>query len=152
MSDWSVIFLGIIALATLLMAAIQVGVIIIGARIAKRLEATVGRLEQEIKPVIADIKPVIANVQAISGEAARISQLATAQVERVDQLVADFSQRADQTMALVQQAIVTPAREGAALFGAVRSTLAAIRGLKTNGHGRQRPPRGVEEDDALFIG
>lgn len=145
MSDWGVVFLGIIALSTLVMAAIQVGVIIYGARVAKRLETTLGRLEQ-------DIKPVLASVQTISSEAARISTLATSQVERVDQLFADFSQRADQTMALVQQAIVTPAREGAALFGALRSTLAAIRGLKSNGQGRQRPPRGVEEDDALFIG
>lgn len=145
MSDWGVVFLGIIALCTLVMAAIQVGVIIYGARVAKRLESTLGRLEQ-------DIKPVLASVQTISHEAARISTLATSQVERVDQLFADFSQRADQTMALVQQAIVTPAREGAALFGALRSTLAAIRGLKSTGQGRQRPPRGVEEDDALFIG
>lgn len=145
MSDWSVVFLGIIALSTFLMAAIQIGVIIVGARIAKRLESSIGKLEQ-------DIKPVLASVQTISAEAARISTLATTQVERVDQLFADFQQRADHTMTLVQQAIVTPAREGAALFGAVRSTLAAIRGLKSNGQGRQRPPHGVEEDDALFIG
>ena len=79
-----------------------------------------------------------------------MSALATAQVERVDQLFGDLSRRAEQTMTVVQQAIVTPAREGAALFSALRSTLAAIRGLRGNGSGR--PPRGVEEDDALFIG
>jgi hypothetical protein len=53
-------------------------------------------------------------------------------------------------MVVVQQAIITPARESAALFSALRSTFAAIRGLRGNGSGR--PPRGVEEDDALFIG
>jgi hypothetical protein len=53
-------------------------------------------------------------------------------------------------MVVVQQAIITPARESAALFSALRSTFAAIRGLR--GNGASRPPRGVEEDDALFIG
>lgn len=144
MSTWSLLFLAIIALSTLVMAAIQVGVIIYGARVAKRLETMLGRLEN-------DVKPVLQRVQTISDEAAKMSTLATAQVERVDQLFGDLSRRADQTMALVQEAIVTPAREGAALFGAVRSTLAALRGLKTS-TGRRRPAHGVEEDDALFIG
>ena len=39
-------------------------------------------------------------------------------------------------MAVVQQAIITPARESAALFSALRSTFAAIRGLRGNGTGR----------------
>jgi hypothetical protein len=145
-STWSVVFLGVIALSTLMMAVIQVGAIIYSARLARRLETLLGRLE-------TDIKPLLERVTAISTEAARMSTLATAQVERVDQLFADIQQRTEHVMTVVQQAIITPAREGAALFGALRSTFAAIRGLKTNGAGRQqRPPRGVEEDDALFIG
>jgi hypothetical protein len=146
-STWSVVFLGVIALSTLMMAVIQVGAIIYSARLARRLETLLGRLE-------TDVKPLLERVTVISTEAARMSTLATAQVERVDQLFAEIQQRTEHVMTVVQQAIITPAREGAALFGALRSTFAAIRGLKsTNGAGRQqRPPRGVEEDDALFIG
>ncbi len=144
MSTWSVVFLGIIALSTLMMAVIQVGAIIYSARLARRIETLLGRLE-------TDIKPMLDRLTTISTEAARMSALATAQVERVDQLFADVQQRTEQIMAVVQQAIVTPAREGAALFSALRSTFAALRGLKTNGR-QQRPPHGVEEDDALFIG
>jgi len=143
-STWSVVFLGIIALSTLMMAVIQVGAIIYSARLARRIETLLGRLEH-------DIKPMLDRLTAISTEAARMSALATAQVERVDQLFADVQQRTEQIMTVVQQAIVMPAREGAALFNALRSTFAAIRGLKPNGR-QQRPPRGVEEDDALFIG
>jgi len=143
-STWSVVFLGIIALSTLMMAIIQVGAIIYSARLARRIELLLGRLEN-------DIKPMLDRLTAISNEAARMSSLATQQVERVDQLFADVQQRTEQIMTVVQQAIVTPAREGAALFSALRSTFAAIRGLKTNGR-QQRPPHGVEEDDALFIG
>jgi hypothetical protein len=139
-----VVFLGIIALSTLMMAVIQVGAIIYSARLARRIETLLGRLEN-------DIKPMLDRLTTISAEAARMSALATAQVERVDQLFADVQQRTEQIMTVVQQAIVTPAREGAALFSALRSTFAALRGLKTNGR-QQRPPHGVEEDDALFIG
>jgi hypothetical protein len=143
-STWSVVFLGIIALSTLMMAVIQVGAIIYSARLARRIETLLGRLEN-------DIKPMLDRLTTISTEAARMSALATAQVERVDQLFADVQQRTEQIMTVVQQAIVTPAREGAALFSALRSTFAAFRGLRTNGR-QQRPPHGVEEDDALFIG
>jgi len=143
-STWSVVFLGIIALSTLMMAVIQVGAIIYSARLARRIETLLGRLEN-------DIKPMLDRLTTISTEAARMSALATAQVERVDQLFADVQQRTEQIMTVVQQAIVTPAREGAALFSALRSTFAALRGLRTNGR-QQRPPHGVEEDDALFIG
>jgi hypothetical protein len=142
-STWTVVFLAVIALSTLVMAAIQVGALIYGARLARRVETVMGRVER-------DIQPIIERLTAVSDEAVRMSTLATAQVERVDQLFGDLSRRAEQTMAVVQQAIVTPAREGAALFAALRSTFAAIRGLRGNGSGR--PPRAVEEDDALFIG
>lgn len=140
---WTVVFLAIIALSTFVMAAIQVGVLIYGARLARRVESTIGRVER-------DIQPIIERLTAVTEEAVKMSTLATAQVERVDQLFGDLSRRAEQTMTVVQHAIITPAREGAALFGALRSTFAAIRGLRGNGSGR--PPRGVEEDDALFIG
>jgi hypothetical protein len=146
-STWAVVFLGVMAASMLIMAMIQVGAIIYSARLARRIELLLRKLEQ-------DIQPMLARVTEISTEAARMSALATQQVERVDQLFADLQGRTEHVMAVVQQAIVTPAREGAALFSALRSTFAAIRGLRsTNGHGRQqRPAHGVEEDDALFIG
>jgi hypothetical protein len=145
-NEWGVVFLGVIALSTLVMAIVQVGAIIYSARLARRIETLLGRLER-------DIQPMLERVTAISTEAARMSALATQQVERVDQLFADIQERTGHVMTVVQQAIITPAREGAALFSALRSTFAALRGLRPNGNGRQqRPPRGVEEDDALFIG
>jgi hypothetical protein len=147
-NTWSVVFLGVIAFSTLIMAMIQVGAIIYSAKLARRIEVLLGKLEQ-------DIKPMLDRVTEISGEAARMSALATQQVERVDQLFAELQDRTEHVMAVVQQAIVTPAREGAALFSALRSTFAALRSLRpgATANGRQQPPqRGVEEDDALFIG
>jgi fibrillarin-like rRNA methylase len=142
-NDWAPVFLGVIAFATLVMAAIQVGAIIYGARAAQRLEQTLGRFE-------ADLKPVIERARQVSVDAAKMSAMATAQVERVDHLFQDLSQRIDETAVMIQRAVVTPAREGAALFAAVRATVAALRGVA--GATRRTPPTGVEEDDALFIG
>jgi fibrillarin-like rRNA methylase len=142
-NDWAPVFLGVIAVATLVMAAVQVGSIIYGARAAQRIEQMLGRFE-------TDLKPVIEKARLVSEDAAKISALATVQVERVDQVFQDLSQRIDETAVMIQRAVVTPAREGAALFAAVRATVAALRGVA--GGSRKSPPTGVEEDDALFIG
>jgi hypothetical protein len=149
-SDWSSVWLAIIAVSTFVMAVTQVGAIVAGARAAKRLESMVGRVEADLKPILEQAHKVLEQGYVVSTEAARMSQLASAQVERVDQVFSDLSKRVDQTAAVIQQALVAPAREGAALVSALRSTFAALRGLRTNG--RSGPPRGVEEDDALFIG
>ena len=141
---WRDVFLGVIAVATLAIAIAHVGVIIAAGLVARRVGRMVDQLER-------DVKPLFGHLNAIGSDASRAVALATAQVERVDQLFADVQQRTEQIMTVVQQAIVTPAREGAALFSALRSTFAALRGLKSNGR-QQRPPHGVEEDDALFIG
>jgi len=142
-NDWSPVFLGVIAVATLVMAVAQVGSIIYGALAVQRIEQILGRFE-------ADLKPVIERARQVSEDAARMSALATVQVERVDQVFQDLSQRIDETAVMIQRAVVTPAREGAALFAAVRATVAALRGVA--GGSRRSPPTAVEEDDALFIG
>ncbi len=143
MTDWTAISLGVIAASTLVMALIQVGAIIFGARAVRRLETSLGRLEQ-------DVKPILERAQQVSSDATRISALAAAQVERADRVFTDLAARIDQTAAMVQQAIIAPAREGAAFLAALKATIGAIRGLR--GNGGKSPPRGVGEDDALFIG
>ena len=143
MNDWAPVFLGVIAVATMVMAAIQVGAIVYGARAAQRIEQLLGRLE-------GDLKPVLERAKQVSDDAAKMSALATVQVERVDRVFQDLSERIDETAVLIQRALVTPAREGAALFAAIRATMAALRGV--SGGSRRTPPSGVEEDDALFIG
>ena len=91
MNDWAPVFLGVIAVATLVMAAAQVGSIIYGARAAQRIEQMLGRFE-------TDLKPVIEKARLVSEDAAKISALATVQVERVDQVFQDLSLRIDGTI------------------------------------------------------
>lgn len=143
MTDWTPVFLGVIAVATLVMAVIQVGALVYGARTAQRLEQTLVRVE-------TDLRPVLERARQVTDDAAKMSALAAVQVERVDQVFQDLSQRVDETAVMIQRALVTPAREGAALFSAVRAMVTALRGV--GGGSRRTPPTGVEEDDALFIG
>jgi hypothetical protein len=136
------LFLGVIALAVAVMAAIQVGAIIVAARLARRVDRLATQLEQ-------DIKPVFHNLQALTTEAARAAALAAIQVERADKVFSELSHRVDQTLLTLQSRVVAPAREGFAVLAGVRAALAALRDLRDTG---RRRPAAVEEEDALFIG
>jgi hypothetical protein len=101
-----------------------------------------GQVEQEIKPLAE-------NVNAIARDAARISSLATGQVERVDRLVTDLTARIEHTATTVQDAVLKPLREGAAMMAGLRAVIEVFRELtKRQGGGRNRG----DEEDALFIG
>ena len=135
------IFLGIIALATVTMAIVQVGIIVVAGMLARRLSRLADQVEQEIKPIFG-------HLNAIGRDAARATALATAQVERADRLFGDVAARIEQTLNTVQASLGAPAREGRAIFSAFRAGLQVIRELRRNA----RPRQGRSEDDnALFI-
>ncbi len=151
MTDWSTAFLGVIALAVTIMAAIQVGVVVYGARLARRVDALASQVDREIKPLLA-------HVNAIGDEAARATALAAAQVERVDRLFGEVTLRVEETAAALQTAIVAPAREGLALLAGLRSAVETFKGMRRAGgaprhpHAREEHPHTPDEDDPLFIG
>jgi hypothetical protein len=140
-SDWSQAFLGVIAVSTALMAVMQVYATLGLARVARQVRDILGTLQQ-------DVRPLIARANAIADEASKTAVLATAQAQKIDRLVTELTHRVDETSAIVQQAIITPAREGMAVFAAIKAGLAALRGIRDL-RGRAT---GVEEEDALFIG
>jgi hypothetical protein len=141
-SFWSEVFLGMIALATLTMAAIQVSVIVYGWTAARRIDRILSQVEQEMKPLAV-------NLNAIARDAAQISSLAAGQVERVDRLVNDLTTRLEHTATTVQDAVLKPLRQGAALMAGVKAAIGVIRELtKRPGERRGR----TDEEDALFIG
>jgi hypothetical protein len=140
-NDWSDLFLGTIAAATLIMAIVQIGAIVVASRIARQAQQT-------LNTVHAEIRPVLVKVSAVADEALRTAALATTQMQKVDRLVTDLSERVEETTAIVQHAIVTPAREGLAVLAAVKAGLAALRGIANLRRGSSR----AEEEDPLFIG
>ena len=136
------VFLGIIAVAVAVMAVTQVGAIIVAARLAKRMDRIASQIEH-------DIKPVFQNLNALTAEAARTIAMAATQVERADRMFEDLSQRIDRTLNALQNRVLGPAREGAALLAGLRAALGAFRDLRETSHKRSAA---VEEEDALFIG
>ena len=139
---WSVLFLGVIAAATLVMALVQVGAMIAAMRLTRQAQ-------QAIQSVHHEVKPLLARAQLIAEEASRTVALATAQAQKVDRLITDLSQRVDETATVLQDAIITPAREGLAIVAAVKAALTALRGARELG---TRNGRHAEEEDPLFIG
>ena len=141
MSESSQVFLAIIAASTALMALIQIGAVVVLARVAMQVRDIVATLQQ-------DIRPLIARANALADEAQKTATLATAQAQKIDRMVTDLTRRVDETSAVVQEAILTPAREGMALVAALKAGLGALRGFRDL---RGRDGR-MEDEDALFIG
>ena len=144
MSVAAELFLGVIALSVLVMAAIQVGALMAGLRLARRVEQLSRQVDQ-------DIKPLIANLTSLTAEAARSAELASRQVERVDRLFSDLTLRVDQTLAVAQQFVHGPARNGMALLSGVQAAVSAFKGIREASRRRRKTSPGVE-DDSLFIG
>lgn len=138
--SWSEVFLGAIALATLLMAFIQVGAIVAILRVTRQAQETIAELQR-------DVRPLLGKVTQIADEASRTAAVASAQAQRIDRIMTDLATRVDETAGVVQQAIITPAKEGMALVAALKAGLGALRSF------RERPRHGhPDEEDPLFIG
>lgn len=141
MSGWSNVFLGIIAVATLATAVVQIVVLIAAGLLARRI----GRLASQVE---RDLSPLVASLNAIGQDASRAASLATAQVERLDQLFVDTVRRLEDTVGLIQTAMAAPVREGAALMIGFRAVLESLRRGQGSSPARARS---TDDEDALFI-
>ena len=139
MNTWSVVFLGIIALATLATTVAQISLLVAAGRLARQMGRFVDDLDREIKPIVG-------HLNSVSRDASRAAAIAVAQVERVDALVSDVAAKIDQTITTIHSAIVTPAREGRAWVMGFQAVMAAIREFRNPRRARTR-----DEDDGLFI-
>ena len=138
MSDWQVVYLGVMAFALVIMAAVQIGLIVVALRLGKQLSATMEEIRREVRPLVE-------KAHRISDDAARATSLAVAQIEKVNTLLSTTTTRVSETLGLVQHAVVEPVRQGAAVAAAVRAALTAFRSWRGSQQAR-------EDDDALFVG
>jgi len=138
-NTWSVVFLGVIAVATLATAIVQIGLLVAAGLLARRVGRFVDDMEREVRPIIG-------HLNSVSRDASRAAAIAVSQVERVDALVSDVAAKIDQTITTIHSAIVTPAREGRAWVIGFQAVMAAIREFRNPSRARTR-----DEDDGLFI-
>jgi type IV secretory pathway VirB2 component (pilin) len=145
--EWALV---IVAGAVLIMAAVQVGAIVVGIRLARRLEERVSDLGRQLDE---EVKPLVANLTAMTSEAARAAALASRQVERFDRVFGELVERADETLQVAQQLVTGPARRGMAILAGIKAAFDAFRGFREAG---RRPkatrPVTVEDEESLFIG
>lgn len=139
MNGWAPLFLGVIAVATLATAIVQIAVLIAASRLARRLDRLTDRVERELQPIAGHLK-------TIGQEASRAAVLATAQVERADRLFADVAQRLETLLDTVQSAVGRTAREGAAIVAGFRAAVNVIRDMRA-----RRARSRADDEDALFI-
>ncbi|MGH9200930.1 MAG: DUF948 domain-containing protein [Vicinamibacterales bacterium] len=146
MSQTGELYLGLIAFAVVVMALIQVGAIIAGIVLARRVQTLTKQIEQ-------DIKPLIANLTGMSSEAARTAALVAKQVERLDQVFGEMAARVDRTLSVAQDFVIGPARQGLAILSGVRAVVEALKGVREVSRRRQASRQGsVEDEESLFIG
>ena len=135
------VLLGVIAVATLVIAIVQVGIIVFAVILARRMSRLIDQFEQNIRPLFG-------HLNAIGRDASRATALAATQVDRADQLMGDVFASVEQTLRTVRSTLGAPAREGRALLSAFRAGLAVIRELRRNRRGRLQPRD--EDDETLF--
>lgn len=145
MTETGELFLGIIAFAVVVMAAIQVAAIFAGLRLARRVDELATQIDQEIKPLIA-------NLSALSSEAARAAALAAKQAERLDRVFGEMVDRVDKTLAVAHEFVTGPARQGLAIMAGVKAVLDSFRGLREASRRRNAPRPAIDEEESLFIG
>ena len=101
MESWGVLFLGVIALASVVQAGFLIGLVVYGRRLARRVDALQLRLDREISPALA-------NFSRVSRAAAEIADLAVLQARRFDVVLADTIEKFEETTATIQQFVVRP--------------------------------------------
>ena len=147
MSGTAEVLLGIIAVAVAVMAIVQVGAIVAGLRVARRVEQIATDMETTVKPLVA-------NLTAMSAEASRAATIAAAQVERLDRVFGELAARVDSTLATAQAIVAGPAKDGMAIIAGVKAAMNAFKSMREATR-RRSAPRSVpfeEEEESLFIG
>lgn len=139
MTDWQVVFLGIMAVALAVMATMQIVTALALLKATREISGAIREIQR-------DIKPLIDKTTRMADDAARVTALALALIERVDSVVATLASRIEETAGIVQNAVVQPMKHGATLVAAFRAVFAAVREWQ----GRQAAAR--DDEDPLFVG
>ena len=151
METWVVVFLGMIALASLVQAGFLIALIVGGRRVARRVDALSDRIDREIHPALDNLGRITRNL-------AEVTDIVTLQARRIDDVLADTIEKIEDTTDTIRRVIVKPLGplvDIAAFFKGIRrglSVYSQLRGLESQGRA-PRPGRRhhADEDEHLFI-
>jgi hypothetical protein len=114
------VFLGIIAVSTLIIAGVQIIILIGWFTIARRINTAISSIEDTAVPLMS-------RLDAMASEALATLSSVRDQLGRVEHVTSDALFRIDQTMNRVQTYVLTPARQGVALLAGARAVLQVLR-------------------------
>jgi len=147
MDTWAVVFLGIIAIASVVQSAFLIGLALEGKKLSRRVAEIQDRIEREIKPSLDNVARVTRNL-------AEVSDLAVLQARRVDGLLADTIEKVEETTTLIRRVVLKPIGplvDLAAFLKGLRRGLEVYQQLR-GFERRERVARGFDDDDEhLFI-
>ena len=170
MENLVVIFIGLTTVAIVVQVCVLGGVFISIKKLAFNVERMRFEMDQKVDPalnefraVLGDAKLVLQNLHTAAENFAGISETVRYQVERVnaviedttdrardqiaraDEVVTDAIEKMEATSAVVQQNVLAPIREVSALIRGVSG------GLHFLFAGRKNPVDAVHQDEELFI-
>jgi hypothetical protein len=147
MDSLGLVFLGVIALASLVQGAFLVGLALGGLRLARRMGEIQRSVETEIRPAIDDVSRLARNL-------ASVSEIATGQARRLEALVAGTVTRVEGARSQVRSAVGPPLeslRDMGAIVKGVRRGLDVYHRLGGMAARRQGASRRYAGDEHLFI-
>ena len=133
----STFLLSVIAVATVIMAVVQIGVVLFTSRLAKRVNRLVDVIEREIKPTLA-------RVDAVSSDVARLPSLASNQAERLDQITSHLIEKIDEILTGADRSVFAPLKQGAGFLFGLRAARLAFRDEAT----QAQPPTDSDESSS----
>jgi hypothetical protein len=142
-----VIFLGVIALSSLIQAVFLVGLAREGRELSRRMLAMEQRFENEIRPTLQ-------NLSRMSRNFAEISDLLGLQARRVDLFMADTVDKLEHATSSLRDVILRPLGplvDIAALLKGFRKGLEIYRRLGGIDNERKGASRRYQDDEHLFI-
>jgi hypothetical protein len=147
MDSLGLVFLGVIAFASLVQGAFLVGLAVGWLRIARRIGEIQKTVESEIRPAMDDVSRLARNL-------ASVSEIATEQAQRLESVVAHTVERVEGVRSHVRESLGRPLdsfRDVSAILKGFRRGLDVYRRLGGLSAQRQGATRRYAEDEHLFI-
>jgi hypothetical protein len=147
MDTVGVVFLGVIALSSLIQGALLLMLARGGLRLTKRIQDLQTRIEREVKPILDDVNAVSRNV-------AQVSDLASAQVQRMQDVIAETTRKIDETREEIKSVLAHPVAalgDVVAFLKGVRRGLEVYRQLGGFEAQTKGSTRRYADDEHLFI-
>jgi hypothetical protein len=149
MESWAVVFMGVVAVGSLVQTLFVVALALAVQRLARRVDDNHDRFERELRPSLAGISRISRNL-------AEMSDLATLQARRIDGVLADTIDKIEDATGHLRRFLLRPLgplAEVAAVIKSVRRGLDVYHRLRGLDSPKRVPRRRMAagEDEHLFI-